>query len=1106
MSDGKHTSTTSRKRVGPFTVSGVIGEGGMGTVLRCHRKGEDVAVKMIRPNLLGSDDIRARFAREAELLKSVDHPNVARIVGYDADNKTSPWLATEFIDGPNLKEWVAEHGAMGEASWDELAEGIFSGLAAIHDTGILHRDIKPANIMLSPDGAKIIDFGISKEEGQTALTNTQMFAGTVAYLAPERVETNEESQASDMFSAGLVLAVAARGEHPWGDETTQTELAILMNMANEEPRLDGLSDKQQKVLRALLRRNPEARPVARDALAILRGELQPARDNDAPLVRAKKRSLQYQPTTRDFTAQTTGSIIRGASLAVVAFLATTLIGLMASSGRGGELLANGISWSTTALANALRVQPTSTDFSWLLSSEANLATSLAIRPTLITLGLMVVMGLFGRKYAQHVPDMSRRDRVIRLSALLLPTIILVVGLSWLVPDTAGMMPWDVLFGVAVLGVGLAIGLAIGGLAHEHSPVSWWLRAAGTFSVLALTVSFAILVGGIIHGLLTPDLAPSTATSTASPLGELSLSEVFVFAITAALIAPTVLIVAVDGFLSGQGYASLREENFVYLQVLAETSGANQLIWLTPQSAILSGLFVALLLILALAAGAHTAGTRQLTVAGARWFIQLAIVTVTAALLVFALLRVAVDSTPALRGTLFLHTSLPHTLVLLGIMAAGAVAVASLIWLGGHRQLAHRLAPFIPGLGPTPSAELIPAGRAKRVSLPRVVSLSAVAITAVITLVIPPSLGLVERGWASTNTPEKAVSELALAMEIRDGDGLIELMPLAEGTSWLPIDALESAQPIIGQRRHIRITNNQGETWSLGQLDAAGSITWPGSDGTVAWQMDVPSTVERRFIFMRHVHYQPALEPITLSLGADQRFGSISGAPIRINGVEVTPGEYSLIPGNYTVQRDPIDLLAGFSEQFVVSSPSHAVQVTADLNLPADGERQLSAAATEAVDSCGNVSRSECFSQDDVYQAQQIRSGRIPADFYASESSAFEDGGLRCEEGQDIMLSTKEVVREVVCTQTVRYETQYWDSRRIAEPVYSTRCASWWYSWWFGATCLRWERYQSGTNYRTVRGDLIDTVRYQSDIPIRVSVPAALDDSGQFVVGEPQISQ
>ncbi len=1080
----------------------------MGTVLRCHRKGEDVAVKMIRPNLLGNEDIRNRFAREAELLQSVDHPHVARIVGYDATNKTSPWLATEFIDGPNLREWVAENGAMGEQSWDELAEGVLSGLAAIHDTGILHRDIKPANVMLSPDGPKIIDFGISKEEGQTALTNTQMFAGTVAYLAPERVERNEESQASDLFSAGLVLAVAARGEHPWGDETTQTELAILMNMATEKPRLDGLTEKQQTLLRALLRRQPDLRPNATTALAILRGESVDRHQDEEDLKPIRSRAVKTRRIKKHFSASLAGALIRGFSTAVSAVVVFTLTGLLWSAGRGVELLTGALIQATNDLSNALRVQPSPVELDGLLSAQANLATALSLRPTLITFALIFVMAVWGKKYGEHVSSVDLKKRLFYVGAIALPTVAVVTGLSWLVPDSLGMMPWDGLFALLVLGLGFSLGLILGGYANDKSAALWWFSSMRVFSLLVVSVGVAVIIGGVTHGILTPDLAAATGNFAPGPFAEASFADIAIFAVAVLLFLPTLLFVAADVFLAGQGYAALRENSLVYLQVLSQPGELSPPIAFTPQSAILSGLFVLFIILAAIASGTITAMNRDTRLTGTRWLVQFAIFNVIFGLALFGLIRVSVESVPRLRGTFFIHTSVTQSLVLLALMALAALLVSVAMWVGGHHLVAPRIARFLPGVSSPvapESTEIVPVGRRSPVLNPRALGFSLIAVTAIITLIIPPGLGAVERQWAQSLTPEKVLSDAALAMEIRDGKGLTELMPLAPGTNWVPLKALEEAQPMVGQRRQIDVTNSLGRPWKTGQLDPKGKVAWPVSGGSIIWRVDIDSDVENKFVFLRRASFTPDLAPITLDLSLTGQLGDIPGVPVRINGQVIAPGKYSLIPGAYTIERDEIGLIGGFEERVVVNSDNHSVAVSAALNLNDPEEKALNRMGSDTAESCGEVRRSSCFSSDDVYRAQRVTSGTTPSSSYARESTAFESGGLRCEPGEDILLSTTEIVREFECTQIVRYETKYWNSRQIAEPVFSTRCASWWYSWWFGATCLRWERYQSGTNYRTVRGDLIATVRYQSDMPIRVSVPAALDDSGEFVIGEPTVN-
>jgi len=1092
--------------VGPFTVAEVIGEGGMGTVLRCSRKGEDVAVKMIRPNLLGSDDIRGRFAREAELLQSVNHPNVARIVGYDASNKTAPWLATEFIDGPNLREWVAENGPMEEEPWENLARGVLEGLVAIHATGILHRDIKPANIMLSPEGPKIIDFGISKEEGHTALTNTQMFAGTLAYLAPERVERNEESQASDMFSAGLVLAVAAKGQHPWGDETTQTELSILMNMSTDEPQLDGLSKKQVALLRPLLQRQPHLRPTASDAIRVLSGELTTF---DIPkksvLPDRRKKETKRKQISGHFTPGLPRALARGFAVTALAFVVTVLTGLLVGTKAGFSRLQEAVGWAALEMSNALRLQPAPTELDWVLSPSDNITTTLALRPSLLTFGLAVALFYFGRKYAPAMGAMSLRNGLTHLAALVGPLVLVTVGLSWLIVDVGGMMPWDGLFAAVLLVLATGLGMVSGGFAHEDSYARWWLQAARTFTVIAGGLAVAVLLGGVVHGILTPDIATSTIGTGPGPLYGPEVVDFIALITLGLLFLPAIIFLTIDALLSGQGYAAFRANELIYLQLLSEPTDSSAWFSLTPKSLILWGLFLGALMLIGLIAGTRTAVTRDKYHAEAKSFVSLALLSLVFGLSLFAVLRVAVDSTPDLRGSLLLHGSLPHTLITMGLVTGGLLVITVATWVGGHHKVAPKISPFIPGLTAVSTKEIVPVTQRKRFSLPRTVGVAIVSMVAIITLIVPPGIGLVERTWATTLTPEAAVSELALAVEIKDGEQLTKLLPRAATTQWLPEKALERAQPMVGQQRKITVSNDFRVAWSPGELDATAVITWPSETGTIKWTVPMSSQVSERFIFMRQANFSPEPEPLVLQLSADSRLGNIPGAPISVNGEPVSPGSYSLIPGVYSVEREGIELIAPFSETFQVAAPEHAVYVPVELNLPSGADAQLTGAARDAAEACGDVRRSPCFSTDDVYRVQKVSSGRTPGKYYAKESTSLEAAGLKCEAGEDTLLSTSKIVRTVECVQGVTYETKYWDSRQIAEPVYSRRCANWWYSWWFGLTCLRWETYQSGTNYRTVRGNLIDTVRFRSDMPIRVSVPAGLDESGTFIISEPALN-
>ncbi|WTX00218.1 serine/threonine protein kinase [Streptomycetaceae bacterium NBC_01309] len=248
-------------QVGRFRLAGLLGAGGMGRVFFGRAPdGVAVAVKVVHPHLLngGQDEFRARFVREVRTAREVDAAFTARVVAADADADV-PWLATEFVPGIPLSAAVGRFGPLPRESLLVLASGLFAALGGIHAAGLVHRDIKPSNVMLGVDGPKVIDFGIARPAGATALTRTGQTVGTWQFMSPEQFERSDVGPESDVFSAGAALAYAATGRPPFPGDTLPV---LLANLTDHAPDLTGLPAALAPLVGAALAKDPRARPTA----------------------------------------------------------------------------------------------------------------------------------------------------------------------------------------------------------------------------------------------------------------------------------------------------------------------------------------------------------------------------------------------------------------------------------------------------------------------------------------------------------------------------------------------------------------------------------------------------------------------------------------------------------------------------------------------------------------------------------------------------------------------------------------------------------------------------------------------------------------------------
>ncbi|WP_411143476.1 protein kinase domain-containing protein [Streptomyces sp. x-80] len=252
------------QRIGEYRLIGRLGEGGMGQVFLARSdRGRTVAVKLVREELAGQEEFRARFRQEVRAARRVGGEWTAPVLDADTEAGT-PWVATGYIAGPSLRQVVAGDGTpLPERTVRILAAGLARALESVHAAGIIHRDLKPSNILITIDGPRVIDFGIARALEAAAgagTTRTGAALGSPGFMAPEQVRGEPLTPACDVFCLGSVLAYAATGRLPFATAGNAAH-AVMYRIAQEEPDLTGLPEGLYDLVTACLAKDPAQRPT-----------------------------------------------------------------------------------------------------------------------------------------------------------------------------------------------------------------------------------------------------------------------------------------------------------------------------------------------------------------------------------------------------------------------------------------------------------------------------------------------------------------------------------------------------------------------------------------------------------------------------------------------------------------------------------------------------------------------------------------------------------------------------------------------------------------------------------------------------------------------------
>lgn len=229
--------------------------------------GQRSAVKLIHQTHASDREFRDRFRREVAMLRLVRGTCCVRILDADAEAE-QPWLATEYIAGRTLDDHVARHGPLTGDDLFGLAAGLAEAVVAVHAAQVVHRDLKASNVMLSPQGPRLVDFGIARSLDGTSLTATGLVVGSPAWVSPEEYAGGPTGSAADVYGWALVVVYAATGRQPYGMARPEV---LALRVMNEPVDTSMVPAALRPVIDAALAKAPGARPAMDEVLAAVAG-------------------------------------------------------------------------------------------------------------------------------------------------------------------------------------------------------------------------------------------------------------------------------------------------------------------------------------------------------------------------------------------------------------------------------------------------------------------------------------------------------------------------------------------------------------------------------------------------------------------------------------------------------------------------------------------------------------------------------------------------------------------------------------------------------------------------------------------------------------------
>jgi Tol biopolymer transport system component len=425
---------TPGTRIGVYEISAAIGEGGMGQVFRATdtKLKRQVAIKILPPSIAADADRLARFQREAEVLASLNHPNIAHIHGLEESVGTIA-LVMELVEGDDLSQRIAR-GAIPLDEALPIAKQIAEALEAAHEQGIIHRDLKPANIKVRSDGTvKVLDFGLAKAMEPAAgsspsmsisptlttpamMTGVGMILGTAAYMSPEQAKGRTVDRRADVWAFGCVLYEMLTGRRAFGGDDVQDTFVAIMR---DEPDWARLPASLPPALGTYLKRclQKDARQRVQ-AIGDVRLALEGAFETTVPGTAAPAPAAQRRPLWRR-AMPVAAAVVAGAIVGVAAWtLKPTPPAPPAPVTRFALTLGEGQQFTAIG-AQSLAVSPDGTRFVYVANNQLYLRSlsDLEARPVPGTQQAMTPLVPVFSPDGQSIAFYSNVDRAIKKIAV-----------------------------------------------------------------------------------------------------------------------------------------------------------------------------------------------------------------------------------------------------------------------------------------------------------------------------------------------------------------------------------------------------------------------------------------------------------------------------------------------------------------------------------------------------------------------------------------------------------------------------------------------------------------------------------------------------------------